>query len=369
MHGAHTGARPIDRPIHPLPCNNLEPVMNKSGVLMETELREAPDVVARQSELLVQPLRELTALLRRTPPHVVVTCARGSSAHAANFGKYLIERHLGVPVAAVAPSIMTVYRRGLRLKHQLFLTISQSGQSDDLVEAASSARRFGALTAAIVNDTDSPLASTCDIVLPMAAGPELSVAATKTFVASVAILLNLTANWTSERTIKVALDRLPDRLAEAAQLDWSKPIGALSATKNLATLGRGPTLAIAQEASLKLKEVCNIQAEAFSGAEFQHGPIALVSKRYPVLIFMPTDEAAPNLAEVAADISRKSATVFVTGIRPGAAGELPVLPPDHPETDAVCLIQSFYGLAVRLAEQRGVNVDQPRHLQKITRTR
>jgi len=336
---------------------------------METELHEAPLVVARQPELLANPLSELVARLTHTPPQVIVTCARGSSAHAANFGKYLIERHLGVPVAAVAPSIMTIYRQGLRLKGQLFVTISQSGHSDDLVEAASSARAIGALTAAIVNDTHSPLASACEIVLPMAAGEEWSVAATKTFVASVAVLLRLVANWASQRALQDAIDRLPDRLAEAAQVDWSNAIDALSVANSLAILGRGPTLAIAQEASLKLKEVCNIQAEAFSGAEFQHGPIAMVSERYPVLILMPTDEAALNLAGVATDVSRKSSSVFVTGIRAGVVGVLPVLPPEHPETDAVCLIQSFYRLAVRVAERRGINVDQPRHLKKITRTR
>jgi len=342
--------------------------MSENDILMEIELNEAPHVVARQSELLAGPLGELAARLRRAPPQVIVTCARGSSAHAANFGKFLIERYLGVPVAAIAPSIMTIYRRDLRLKGQVFLTISQSGHSHDLVEAASSARANGALTAAIVNDTHSPLASACEIVLPMSAGQELSVAATKTFVASAAILLGLAASWSSERALQDALDRLPYRLAEAAKLDWSGAIG-LSAANSLAILGRGPTLAIAQEASLKLKEVCNIQAEAFSGAEFQHGPIALVSESYPILIFMPTDEAASILAEVAADVSRKSSSVFATGIRAGTAGLLPVLSPDHPETDALCLIQSFYRLAVRMAERRGVNVDQPRHLQKITRTK
>jgi glutamine---fructose-6-phosphate transaminase (isomerizing) len=249
------------------------------------------------------------------------------------------------------------------------LLLAQSGRSDDLVEAASSARAFGALTAALVNDTRSPLASACDIVLPMAAGKELSVAATKTFVASVAVLLNLTATWACERSIQAALDRLPERLGEAAKLDWSPALGALYEAKSLATLGRGPTLAIAQEASLKLKEVCNIQAEAFSGAEFQHGPITLVAHNYPVLVFMPTDEAASNLAGIAADLSRKSNSVIVTGTRVGVAGELPVLSRDHPDTDAVCLIQSFYRLAVCLAENRGLDADQPRHIRKITRTR
>jgi glucosamine--fructose-6-phosphate aminotransferase (isomerizing) len=222
-------------------------------MLMETELNEAPDVVARQSKLLAGPLGELVARLRRVPPKVIVTCARGSSAYAANFGKYLFERHLGVPVAAVAPSIITIYRRDLRLRGQFFLTISQSGHSDDLVEAASSARDAassardnGALTTAIVNDTNSPLASACEIVLPMAAGQELSVAATKTFVASVAILLSLAGTWASERPLRDALDRLPNRLAEAARLDWSNamsfPLQEIS-----------PSLVVAQHLRLRKK--------------------------------------------------------------------------------------------------------------------
>jgi len=191
LHGVHTGARSVDRPLHQ-GCRyrelNLEPAMSKGTVLMEAEMREAPDVVARQSELLARPLRELAIRLKQMPPDVVVTCARGSSAHAANFGKYLIERHLGVPVAAVAPSIMTIYRRRLRLRRQLFLTISQSGRSDDLIAFAADAKRAGALTVAITNAPDSPLASVCEVVLPLAAGPERSVAATKTFMATASLI-------------------------------------------------------------------------------------------------------------------------------------------------------------------------------------
>jgi glucosamine--fructose-6-phosphate aminotransferase (isomerizing) len=281
----------------------------------------------------------------------------------------LIERYLGIPVASVAPSITTVYRRPLHLEHQLFLAISQSGRSDDLVESALAATAGGAFTAAIVNETESPLASACDVVIPMGAGRELSVAATKTFIASLAVLLRLVAAWAEDSTLHAAVDRLPDRLDQAGKLDWSPGLAALSATSNLVTLGRGPTLAIAQEASLKLKEVCNIHAEAYSGAEFQHGPIALISGGYPVFVFMPQDEAAGNLAQLAADLSRKRATVLMTGDGCQTALRLPVLPPDRPETDAVCLIQTFYGLAIRLATRRGTKIDRPNHLQKITRTR
>jgi glutamine---fructose-6-phosphate transaminase (isomerizing) len=343
--------------------------MSKRDLLMAAELRESPNIISRQSQFLTHPLRELSAHLVAKPPRVVVTCARGSSAHAANFGKYLIERYLGIPVSAAAPSITSVYNRRLHLEGQLFLAISQSGRSDDLVEATTSARKAGALTAAIVNDIGSPLAAVCDMVLPMGAGEESSVAATKSFIASLSILLNLVTAWADEHTLRSALDRLPKRLGEASQLDWTQAIGVISHAKSLATLGRGPTLAIAQEASLKLKEVCNIHAEAFSGAEFQHGPIALVSRSYPVLIFMPSDSSADPLAALATDLGQKHAALLITGEHPAARYPLPVLPTDCAETDAICLIQTFYGLVIQLATHRGLNIDQPRHLQKITRTR
>jgi glucosamine--fructose-6-phosphate aminotransferase (isomerizing) len=334
---------------------------------MEAEFREAPAVVRRQAQALRAPIAELLARIKRKPPDFVVTCARGSSAHAATFGKHLIERHLGLPVGAFAPNIATIYGQRLRLNGQLFVTVSQSGRSDDLVESVAMAKAAGALTMAIVNDTESPLAQASDIVLPMAAGPELSVAATKTFVASLAVLLHVTAEWTQDHALRAATQRLPQQLAAASELDWSAALNEMSKANSLVTIGRGPTLAIAREAALKLKETCNLHAEAFSGAEFLHGPVALVETSYPILLLMPTDQAAAGLRELAADLRGKGANVFVTGEKTG--GGLPALKPDHPDTDAVCLIQSFYALAVRLAQRRGTDVDLPRHLRKVTRTR
>jgi glutamine---fructose-6-phosphate transaminase (isomerizing) len=334
-----------------------------------TELREAPEAVARQEEALREPMAELVRWLRRRPPTVVVTCARGSSAHVATFGKHLIERYLGIPVAAAAPSVATVYRQSLELQGQLFLTVSQSGRSDDLVELAASAKASGALTVALVNASDSPLARGCDVVLPMAAGPELSVAATKTVVASMAVLLRLAARWTGDAAMSSALARLPERVGAASELDWSAALPGLVKAISLVTIGRGPTLSVAREASLKLKETSNLHAEAFSGAEFLHGPVTLVSNRYPILMFMPNDEAAPGLAALAGDLRRKGAALFVAEPGGAAPGRLPALEPDQPEADAICLVQSFYGMAVRLAALRGLDVDRPRHLKKVTRTR
>jgi glucosamine--fructose-6-phosphate aminotransferase (isomerizing) len=227
------------------------------------------------------------------------------------------------------------------------------------------AKAAGALTATILNDTDSPLARASDIVLPMAAGPEHSVAATKSFVASLSAWLHLAAAWGDLGELRSAIARLPDQLAAAMGLDWSAALQALCEATSLVSLGRGPTLAIAREAALKLKETSNLHAEAFSGAEFLHGPIALVESSYPALLFVPTDHAAAGLRALAADLHRKNANVFMTG----EDEALPALPPDHPDTDAVCLIQSFYALAISVARARGTDVDLPRHLQKVTRTR
>jgi glucosamine--fructose-6-phosphate aminotransferase (isomerizing) len=335
---------------------------------MAAELSEAPDAVRRQggsSPLLL----DLVARCRRSPPRIVVTCARGSSAHAATFGKHLIERYLGIPVSAAAPNIATIYRRRLDLKGQLLLTISQSGRSDDLIEFSSMAGSAGATTVAIVNDMTSPLAAACDVALPLAAGPEHSVAATKSFIASLAMLLRITAAWTDDAGLRAAIERLPDRLARASELDWGDALDSFANAASLIAIGRGPTLPIAREAALKFKETCHLHAEAFSSAEFQHGPVALVSARYPILTFVPADAAAASLRELVEDLRAKGAAVFAAEHGEPAANRLPALQPDQPEADAVCLMQSFYGFVIRLAERRGTDADRPRHLQKVTRTR
>ncbi len=183
--------------------------MSDAETQMSLEIHEAPGAIICQAENLAQPLGELVARLQRRPPQLVVTCARGSSAHAATFGKHLIELYLGIPVAPAAPSIASIYNRPLLLNDQLFLAISQSGQSDDLVAMARAAKAEGAITVAITNAVNSPLSTTCDHVISICAGPELSVAATKTFVATAAALARLVAAWARNETLTAALGRLP----------------------------------------------------------------------------------------------------------------------------------------------------------------
>jgi glucosamine--fructose-6-phosphate aminotransferase (isomerizing) len=336
---------------------------------MEAELYASATAVHRQETDLVKPIAALVTRLAERRPKLVMTCARGSSAHAAKFAKHMVERHVGIPVAAAAPNITTRYHRSLDLKGQLFLSISQSGRSDDLIEMTTMARDAGALTATLVNDVESPLARASELVLPLCAGPELSVAATKSFVASLAALLRILAAWTQDRSLREACARLPDRLAGSAALDWSEALDPLTHANSVVTIGRGPTFAIAYEAALKLKETCGLHAEAFSAAEFQHGPIALVSPSYPVLVFRPNDEAGAGFSDLVNDLRRKGGRVLVAEPSGHETGRLPTLCPDQAEADAICLIQSFYGLLIKLAALRGTDADQPRHLKKVTRTR
>jgi glucosamine--fructose-6-phosphate aminotransferase (isomerizing) len=343
--------------------------MHEPQSQISIEMAEARDVVQRQEASLRRPLEALVKRLKKKPPQLAVTCARGSSAHAAIFAKHSIERHLRIPVADAAPSIVTVYHRPLKLKGQLHLTISQSGRSDDVIEQTRAAKKAGALTVGLINDVESPLAGVCDIVLPLSAGPELSVAATKTFIATLAAILRLTAAWGGNGELRRALARLPVHLERAAAFDWSASFAALTGAASMMTIGRGPTLAIAAEAALKLKETCGLHAEAFSGSEFLHGPVSLVSKGFPILMFMPGDQAAVALRRLEADLRRKGAAVFATAHGKPSAGRLPASASGHSETDAICLIQSFYAMLVRLAQLRGSDADKPRHLQKVTRTR
>ncbi len=192
---------------------------------MELEIAEAPEAVRRQAEALAVPVAEVAKRLRQMEPAVVVTCARGSSAHAAAFAKHAIERYLGIPVAPAAPSIATVYHRALKLRGQLFICISQSGRSDDLIVQSRVAREAGALTVALVNAEDSPLAQECEFVLPLCAGPELSIAATKSFVTTLSAVLRIVAEWSGDVAMRGALTRLPERLAAATALDWSPMYG------------------------------------------------------------------------------------------------------------------------------------------------
>lgn len=337
--------------------------------LMHRETSEAPEVVARLIGANERLVRDLGERLRRHPPRFVVTCARGSSDNAATFAKYVIEIALGTVVASVGPSVRSVYGTNLRMADSLFLAISQSGQSPDLVALAAMARADGALTVAFVNDEKSPLAAECETVLPLNAGEEKSVAATKSYIASLAAILQLVGHWRVDAGIENAVSRLPEDLRRALEDNWSGHAAALAGVHDLYVAGRGVGFAVAQEAALKLKEVCGIHAEAVSAAELMHGPMTLAGRDFPVILFSQNDEALPNLADLSRTLLGWGVPIFAAGPAAATAGAVALDSATlHPFAQPIAAIQSFYPLAETLALALGRDPDRPPRLSKVTET-
>lgn len=309
----------------------------------------------------------LAKRLRNLRPRAVVTIARGSSDHAATFFKYLCEIKLGIPVASLGPSLATLYQAPLRMDGLASLAISQSGASPDLVALQEAVREAGGMTIAAVNAQGSPLSEASDIVLDLAAGPELSVAATKSFVASAALGAALVAHWAEDAALLAALDRLPERVAAAVDCDWDAAVDGLADASSLYVVGRGPGLAMAGEAALKLKEMCGLHAEAYSAAELMHGPLALVGPDFPVLVLAGgISDRTP--AALATRLAMDGVPVFLAGGEAEGVVSLPVADGDHPFTDHILRIASFYVFAETLARRRGFDPDRPPKLKKVTRT-
>ena len=310
---------------------------------------------------------ELGARLRRAPPRFVVTCARGSSDHAASYGKYLIETELGRAVASVGPSIASIYHGPLALADSLFVVVSQSGRSPDLLRLTEAARRGGALVVGFVNDERAPLAALCDVALPLCAGPEVSVAATKSFLLSGLAFLQLAAHWSGNRALLDAVAAFPGALDAASRLDWWPALADLAGASSLYVLGRGTGLGAAAEIALKLKETCRLHAEAFSTAEVVHGPLALIDRGFPVLVVGQDDDSAAATRGVVARLVELGAGVRSALDVPGTV-RLPVPAGVPPAVAPLCQVQSFYLAVHRLAAARGLDPDAPAHLRKVTET-
>jgi glucosamine--fructose-6-phosphate aminotransferase (isomerizing) len=331
---------------------------------MFQEAAQAGAVVRRQLDANAVIVARLAKRLRDEPPRIVVTCARGSSDHAATFAKYLFETRMGILVASAAPSVASVYGARFDLRGALFLAISQSGRSPDLVAGARSAKEAGALVIAAVNDEGSPLAAAADFTLPLNAGPETSVAATKSYIATLAALVNLAAEWARDEGMRAALDRLPEDLHRAWALDWSEAVTALTPSSHLYVIARGVGLGIAQAAALKCKETCALHAEAFSSAEVRHGPQALLRGKFPALVFCQDDETRSGTEAFAGELRERGVDVWMAG---GDNSNLRSIA-SHPVVEPILLAQSFYRMANSLAIARGQDPDNPPHLAKVTRT-
>lgn len=311
----------------------------------------------------------LGALLRHQPPQGAVTIARGSSDHAAAYFAYLVMSRTGQLITSLPMSLLTLYKAPMAAQGLLAVSVSQSGRSPDLIEPMQQFQAAGATTVALVNDAQSPLAQTVGWAMPLHAGSEKSVAATKSFICSLVAGARLAAHWGRHADLLQGLEELPAALDSASQQDWSSAVDVLRTTTRLMVIGRGPSLAIAQEAALKFKETCAIQAEAFSAAEVKHGPMALVDEAYPMLVFAPRGPAQESLIALAAEMRDRGAKVLLAAPTDVSSRDLTLATAPHEDLDPITAIQSFYILAETVARARGMNPDRPRHLAKVTTTR
>lgn len=332
---------------------------------MFAEAAEAPAIVAGQLKSNAPLIAELAASLRARPPRAIVTIARGSSDNAATYARYLLETRLGVLTASAAPSVSSVYGMMPDMANTLVLMLSQSGRSPDLLAAAKAAKRNGARVVALVNDETSPLAMLAEIAIPLSAGPERSVAATKSFIASLSAVAQLVAEWSEDDHLRESLTKLPEMLDKAWMLDWSATLPLLESADHLYVVSRGLGLAIAQEAALKFKETCGLHAEAFSTAEVRHGPMALVNADFPVLAFLPTDETRAGVEDTIKTLRAHDATVMVVG---GDGQNSLAMVQGDPCLEPIAQAQALYRLVNALAALRGHNPDAPPHLAKVTET-
>lgn len=335
---------------------------------MFTEAAEAATAVARQFAANAPVVAALAERLRAQPPRFIVTCARGSSDHAATYGKYLFETTLGLITASASPSVGSVYAIQPKLDGALFVAISQSGKSPDLLRNAEIAKAAGAHVVALVNVADSPLAKLADTVLPLHAGPENSVAATKSYLCSLAALLQLTAHWSGDAKLLAAVDALPDAMRAAWQEDWSELVSGLRLAKHLFVLGRGLGLGAAQEAALKFKETCGLHAEGFSSAEVKHGPMAIIGADFPILAFAQDDDTGAGTSAVAEEFRKRGAPVWLAQSGARGPGILPLPTSPHPAVTPILTVQAFYAVANALSLARGFDPDVPPHLNKVTET-
>jgi len=329
--------------------------------------RETAEIPAATGRLLARSdvFAAVAERIERAKPRIVVFCGRGSSGHVGVYLRYLFEVRLGLLASASAPSVVTAYQRAPEFRDALFVVVSQSGRSPDLVNATQVARKLGALTLAIVNDEKSPVADVSELVLPIGAGPEHSVAATKSVALSMIAGAQLVATLARDDDLKGGLQDLPLRLSRALACDWSRWADCAAGAAAAFVVGRGYGLGCVREIALKVAEILRVPTLGYSAVELRHGPRASITPATPVLVLRQNDQAAAAVDDLVRDLNEARETMFTAG---GAAGTLPWIGDGHPVCDPILMLVPAYRAIEAVARRRGFDPDKPPHLSKVTRT-
>lgn len=342
---------------------------------MWNEIWEQPLVLERCMNRNLSAIREIVEVISRHKIDQVVIAARGTSDHAAVYGKYIIELVTGIPVALAASSIFTMYKKNLNFKNCLVIGISQSGKAEDVLEVIRSANSSGAVTIGITNFEDSPIALESRYHLNCEAGIEKSVAATKTFTAQILLLLQLVAEWTNYENLKLEMAHIPEKIAQTLELSRTieDKVSRYRFMNECFVLARGINYAVSLEAALKIQETTYVRAKAFATSDFQHGPIAMIDRDIPVIIFAPEGPSLKDVTEMIHKLKQSQIeTIIVSNNRSVLdLGECALTIPDTSND----MISPFLNVVVaqifacQLALTRGLNPDSPRGLNKVTITK
>lgn len=337
------------------------------STLMFSEAAESGEAVKRQLDRYGEDFARIGASLRANPPPFAIMVGRGSSDHAGVYGRYLIEIMQGIVTSPSGLSVSSLYNSPLNVKNALCIATSQSGKSPDLVAAMKSIRDGGGHTLALTNASDSPLSLAAEETISLCAGPEKSVAATKSFIASLSALVQIVAHWSNDKELLKAIEELPSLLNEAWELDWSPAADAFVESSSSFVLGRGVGYGITREAALKFKETCSIHAEAYSAAEVLHGPAAIINEGFPILAFSQNDATQSSVSDTLKALSKTGSQIFCAGLSHSSCTELPTID-THPMLQPILMIQSFYRMVNAVSLARGYNPDKPPNLSKVTET-
>ncbi len=340
--------------------------------LLEQEILSQPEVIAH---LLERETRHIEQIAAQLPAFdYVLIAARGSSDHAATYAKYAWTTLAGYPVALAAPSILTMYKAAPRLAGALVVGISQSGQSPDIIEVLEEGKRQGRPTLAITNDGASPLAAMADHVVELHAGPERSVAATKTYTAQLTVMALFAATLSGDSQHLAPLQQLPGAIEATLRLapEIAQRVERYRYMNRCVIIGRGYNYATSFELALKLKELTYVMATAYSSADFRHGPIATIESGSPVFLVMPADATFDDMLNLAGELQQRSAELLVISESKQALSlsrtAFPIAPGVPEWLSPLTAIIPGQLFALHLALAKGLNPDVPRGLQKVTRT-
>lgn len=342
---------------------------------LEREIHEQPEAIERLLVVGRENVDEIAARIRAYGPRFVMIAARGTSDNAARYAQYVFGARNGLPVALATPSLFTLYHAPPKLAASLVIGISQSGQSPDIVAVVTEARAQGALTLALTNDPDSTLARAAELCLELHAGQEQAIAATKTFTNQLTALAMLSGTLQEDVESRNELAALPGHMAETLRLNGeiSGVAVRFAPARQFVVIGRGYNYATAFEIALKIKETSYVVAEAYSSAEFLHGPIAIVDEGIPAIVIAPSGTVYHDVESLHDVLVRRNASVIAISDRKElldrGIASFP-LPEGIPEwISPIVAVVPGQLWALELARAKGIDPDRPRGLSKVTRTR